>query len=190
MKNIADVRTVADLIAHIEAGGAPGMTMFWGHRPSKDGTVTKSCFSQWFDARFHADGVDYASAEQYMMAEKARLFGDDATRGRILGTSDPAAMKALGREIRHFDEQTWLAHRWDIVVRANAAKFSQNPALRAFLVLTGDHVLVEASPVDRIWGIGLAADNPRAQDPREWDGANLLGFALMEVRSRLATIAA
>nr|WP_229487923.1 NADAR family protein [Pseudoduganella lutea] len=162
------------------------MVLFWGHRAAKDGSVTKSCFSQWFEAAFTLDGIRYASAEQYMMAEKARLFNDDAVLGRILEASAPDAVKALGREIGNFNEEVWRSHRWEIVVRANQAKFSQNPALQAFLVQTGDQVLVEASPVDRIWGIGLAADDARARQPAAWNGLNLLGFALMEVRSRLA----
>jgi ribA/ribD-fused uncharacterized protein len=87
--------------------------------------------------------------------------------------------------VRGFDADRWDAARWEIVVRGNLAKFRQNPELGAFLANTGDRVLVEASPVDRIWGIGLAEDDARAQDPERWRGINLLGFALMEARARL-----
>lgn len=83
------------------------------------------------------------------------------------------------------DDQSWTAARWEIVVRGNEAKFAQHPELRAYLAGTGDRVLVEASPVDRIWGIGLAHDDPAAENPELWRGLNLLGFALMEVRARL-----
>ena len=93
--------------------------------------------------------------------------------------------KAAGREVQAFDEEVWADKRWDIVVRANDAKFSQNAALRDFLLATGEQVLVEASPVDFVWGTGFAADSPYAEIPSEWTGMNLLGFALMEVRSRL-----
>ena len=190
MADVTQIRSVAELVEHVQAGAPADMIMFWGHRPAKDNSVTKSCLSQWFEAAFDVDGISYASAEHYMMAAKARLFNDDAVLGRILAATEPGAIKALGREIRGFDEATWRSHRWDIVVTANQEKFSQNPALRDFLVQTADRVLVEASPVDRIWGIGLAADDARAQHPAQWDGLNLLGFALMEVRSRLAVAGA
>jgi ribA/ribD-fused uncharacterized protein len=120
-----------------------------------------------------------------MMAAKARLSGDAEAVGKILAAPDPGAAKALGREVRGFDEQHWTEHRFDVVVAANLAKFGQHPELRDFLAGTGSRVLVEASPRDRIWGIGLAADDERAESPERWPGLNLLGFALMEVRHRL-----
>lgn len=175
----------AELCDYIDRGGHAKYLYFWGHRPSKDGTVTKSCFSQWFEISFEVDGVHYPSAEHFMMAEKARLFSDHDVLQRVLVATTPGAAKALGREISAFEESTWLAHRWQIVVAANYAKFSQNTKLREFLLNTADRVLVEASPVDRIWGIGLAADDPAAENPHEWDGLNLLGFALMQVREQL-----
>lgn len=180
-----DVRSVAQLCEAFAAGETPKMLMFWGHQPSQDGAITKSCFSQWFESAFVVDGVSYPTAEHYMMAEKARLFGDEDARLRVLDAANPGAAKAVGREVLRFNNEIWQQHRWDIVVRANLEKFSQNAALRAFLLQTRDRVLVEASPVDNIWGIGLAADDPRAQQPAEWQGHNLLGFALMEVRAQL-----
>lgn len=117
-----------------------------------------------------------------MMAEKAALFGDSATRDQILQAPNPGAAKALGRKILGFDESIWLQNRFSIVVRANEAKFSQHQELGHFLVQTGSRILVEASPVDRIWGIGLAKDDERVNDPNLWQGLNLLGFALMRVR--------
>lgn len=124
-----------------------------------------------------------------MTAEKARLFGDEAALERGLAKDDPAAAKAAGRGVLGFDEAMWRRHRFEVVVRGNQAKFTQHAALRAFLVGTGDRVLVEASPVDAIWGIGLAVDDPRAQDPARWLGLNLLGFALMQVRETLGEAA-
>ncbi|MFG1623803.1 NADAR family protein [Kribbella sp. NPDC049227] len=159
---------------------------FWGHRGQRDGSVGAGCLSQWRPARFSVDGVDYASAEHYMMAGKARLFGDDETLAKILAAPSPGAAKALGREIRGFDENVWTAQRFGIVVAGSVAKFGQDPELRTYLVNTKDRVLVEASPLDRIWGIGLAADDPRAGEPASWRGLNLLGFALMQARSELA----
>lgn len=158
---------------------------FWGHRPSPDGKLSASCFSQWWPARFVVDGVPYASAEHYMMAEKARLFGDEEIRTKILSSPSPGAAKALGRRVRNFDGETWSAHRFEFVVTGNVAKFGQDRALRDYLLATKNRILVEASPRDRIWGIGLAASNERAKNPLEWQGLNLLGFALMAARNQL-----
>ena len=182
------IRSLADLTHHLATGGKPKYVLFWGHQPSKDGVVTKTCFSQWYASGFSIDGIYYANAEHFMMAEKARLFNDAAALQRALIAPTPGAVKAIGREIFGFDEATWLAHRWHIVVAANVAKFSQNSALGECLLQTGDRVLVEASPVDRIWGIGLAVDDPQAENPYSWQGLNLLGFALMEVRARLVKL--
>ena len=158
---------------------------FWGHRARADGRLSDAVFSQWWSCRFELDGRVYRTAEQFMMAEKARLFGDDEARSRILGEADPSRCKALGRKVRGFDEERWVAAREEIVTRGNVAKFRQNDALRGYLLATGADILVEASPVDAVWGIGLAATDPAAPDPREWRGLNLLGFALVRVRGLL-----
>ncbi|MEU0885391.1 NADAR family protein [Lentzea sp. NPDC005914] len=158
---------------------------FWGHQPERDGSIGKGCLSQWWPCTFSVDGVSFASAEHYMMWRKALLF-DDAVAGRVLAARTPAEAKALGREISGFSEPAWVSARMEIVVAGNLAKFGQDPALRSYLLGTGSRVLVEASPLDRVWGIGLAADDPRASDPGSWLGLNLLGEALMEVRSRLS----
>ncbi|GAB7532172.1 hypothetical protein PS3A_45870 [Pseudomonas sp. 3A(2025)] len=117
-----------------------------------------------------------------MMAEKAALFDDQEIRAQVLHAPTPDAAKALGRNVRGFNEKVWLQHRYDIVVRANLAKFSQNPELNEYLLQTGTSVIVEASPVDSVWGIGLAQDNADVNNPNLWKGLNLLGFALMQVR--------
>lgn len=157
---------------------------FWGHK-SKGNDIAKSCFSQWYPAPFILDEVRYASAEHYMMAEKARLFNDIEVRERIITTSNPGSAKALGREVKGFDQNIWEQHRMDIVIRANVAKFSQNEELGKFLISTGNRVLVEASPVDKIWGVGLSEQDNEINNPLLWNGLNLLGFALMKVRSVL-----
>jgi ribA/ribD-fused uncharacterized protein len=182
---ISGIRDREGLLAFARAGGRPKYVLFWGHTPKHGEAVGKHCFSQWFEAPFTLEGVTYPTAEHWMMAEKARLFGDRETLDRILAAGNPAAAKKHGREVRGFDEQRWNAARWEIVVRGNHAKFGQHPGLREYLLNTGDRVLVEASPVDRIWGIGLAADDPGAENPELWRGLNLLGFALMEARARL-----
>lgn len=158
---------------------------FWGHTPVRAGEVDKAVLSQWYPAPFTLDGVRYATAEHYMMAQKAARFADRVAFATIIASDSPGKAKALGRAVANFDDATWQAARFDIVCAGNLGKFSQNPALQTFLLNTGDKILVEASPQDRIWGIGLAASDPRAADPRQWQGENLLGFALMQVRTEL-----
>lgn len=177
------------LRARAAAGERFEYVCFWGHRPRADGAPSASCFSQWYPSPFKVEGTRYATAEHWMMAGKARLFGDESALAKVLANDDPGAAKAAGRGVRGFDDSHWLAHRFGLVVEGNLAKFSQHADLRRFLLSTGDQVLVEASPVDAIWGIGLAAADPRATDPAQWTGLNLLGFALMVVRERLAAIA-
>jgi ribA/ribD-fused uncharacterized protein len=149
-------------------------------------TVDQLLLSQWWPVNFTVDGVTYHSAEHFMMAAKASLFDDAETAERIRRAPHPAAAKALGREVRGFDEQRWADRRFDLVVAGNLAKFGQHRDLRDFLLVTGRKVLVEASPRDAIWGIGLAADDDRATSPENWPGLNLLGFALMEARHQLS----
>lgn len=179
-----DEELVNDLRALFNAGERLEFLFFWGHQPGKNG-LTVSCFSQWYDAPFVVDGERYPTAEHFMMAEKALLFGDRETRAEVLRAPNPGAAKALGRKVRDFDEDTWVRNRFSIVVRANEAKFAQNPELGRLLQQTGPKILVEASPVDRIWGIGLAASDEKVNDPNLWRGLNLLGFALMRVREGL-----
>lgn len=178
---MTDTQFLEDLRGRFNAGHKLKYVFFWGHQPGKNG-VTTSCFSQWYGAPFIVDGQCYPTAEHFMMAEKAALFGDNATRKLVLQAPNPGAAKAFGRQVRGFEEAAWLENRFSIVTRANEAKFAQNPELGAFLKQTGSRVLVEASPVDRIWGIGLAQDDEKANNPNLWRGLNLLGFALMRVR--------
>ncbi|MCA9071973.1 MAG: NADAR family protein [Planctomycetaceae bacterium] len=158
---------------------------FWGHQPSKSGKVTNSCFSQWFASPFTIEDIFYLTAEHWMMAGKARLFGDDESIEKILKAHDPKSAKALGRKVKKFDDAVWQENARRLVTEGNIAKFSQNDDLKEFLLGTGDVVLVEASPYDRIWGIGLKAKDERAKHPSTWEGQNLLGFALMDVREVL-----
>jgi ribA/ribD-fused uncharacterized protein len=179
---------VEELARLDEAGTLPELLLFWGHRPPKGGGVGQGCLSQWYPAPFTADGVRYATAEHYMMAGKARLFGDAEAERLVLASDDPGKAKGAGRKVRCFEQDTWAAHRYDLVVAANTAKFGQHPPLRNHLLGTGERVLVEASPYDTIWGIGLSATQPEARHPAQWRGLNLLGFALMDVRRELASL--
>ncbi|MFF9093862.1 NADAR family protein [Streptomyces sp. NPDC014802] len=173
------------LVRAVHAGARIKYLHFWGHRPRPDGRVGASCLSQWWPSPFVVDGVRYATAEHWMMAAKARLFGDAEAEQRVLAARSPAQAKKEGRLVRGFDEAVWARERFGIVVEGSVHKFTAHADLREFLLNTGDRVLVEASPVDRVWGIGLAADDEAATRPDSWRGPNLLGFALMEARRRL-----
>ncbi|SDP16907.1 hypothetical protein SAMN04487981_117160 [Streptomyces sp. cf386] len=173
------------LVREVRAGARVKYLHFWGHRPLPDGRVGASCLSQWWPSPFTVDGVSYATAEHWMMAEKARLFGDAEAERRVLDAGHPSVAKKAGRLVRGFDDGVWERERFRIVVEGSVHKFGADAGLRGFLVGTGDRVLVEASPVDRVWGIGLAAGDEGAGDPQRWRGPNLLGFALMEARERL-----
>ncbi|MBF8191724.1 NADAR family protein [Nonomuraea sp. K274] len=177
--------TVQDAIAAERAGRSLKYLYFWGHRPARDGGAGPGCLSQWWPVAFVADGHTFASAEHYMMAHKAWLFGDEEGAREILAAGHPGEAKKLGRAVRGFDQATWEAHRFDIVVRAGIAKFGQHADLAEFLLGTSNRVLVEASPLDRVWGIGLTATDERAASPATWRGLNLLGFALMAARAAL-----
>jgi len=158
---------------------------FWGHQPNKDGSISKTCFSQWWLSSFDVDGITYKTAEHWMMAKKALLFNDKEIFEKIIQTKSPAEAKKLGREVKNYVDTVWLANRFEIVKEGNLYKFGQNKDLKEFLLNTNERILVEASPVDPIWGIGMAADHKEVNNPEKWQGLNLLGFALMEVRDEL-----
>jgi len=155
---------------------------FWGHQPSRDGSIIKTCMSQWWDSALEENSIVYKTAEHYMMAQKALLFNDKDIFEKIISKESPKDVKDLGRQIKHFDALVWDKQKYQIVKQGNYLKFSQNEPLKHFLIQTKNKILVEASPVDTIWGIGLTEDSPKAMNPAEWRGENLLGFALMEVR--------
>jgi ribA/ribD-fused uncharacterized protein len=169
----------------VRAGARIKYLHFWGHRPRPDGRIGASCLSQWWPSPFTVDGVEYATAEHWMMASKARLFGDEEAERGALAAASPAQAKKIGRLVRGFDNARWERERFAIVAEGSFHKFAAHPDLRMFVLGTGTRVLVEASPLDRVWGIGLAADDERAMDPARWRGPNLLGFALMAARERL-----
>jgi ribA/ribD-fused uncharacterized protein len=179
------VRNIEELIRFVDGGNHVTYLFFWGHQPEKNGTVSKSCLSNWYPATFTLNDITYATTEHYMMAHKAKLFGDTRMYHAILNAKTPKEAKALGRKAIGFIEETWNTHRIEIMVTGNEAKFSQHHDMKEFLLSTNNAILVEASPYDRIWGIGMSVNNPHIEDPKAWNGLNLLGFALMEVRSRL-----
>jgi ribA/ribD-fused uncharacterized protein len=148
-----------------------------------------SPFSQWYRCRFEVNGHVFTCAEQYMMHGKALLFSDAETAEKILAADHPRQHKALGRKVTPFDDEIWRREREHIVMAGSRAKFTQDAELRALLLATASTTLVEASPYDRIWGIGLAATDPRAQDPATWRGQNLLGVILTRLRDELLAAA-
>ena len=161
---------------------------FWKTGSSSGKDITKGCFSQWWKSDFWSVSHTYSCMEQFMMANKAELFGDKEIREQILQCSTPRQMKALGRKVRNFDETIWNEIKYSIVLNGNYLKFTQNSELRDFLLSTGDSILVEASPYDRVWGIGMGQTDENVLNPLKWKGENLLGFALMEVRDEIRRV--
>jgi len=165
---------------------------FWA--TDNGGRIDAGCMSQWANHGFVIDRIYYRSAEQFMMAEKARLFNDTKSLEKIMGEKSSMIIKRLGRAVKNrngekwtsIDMKKWDDVRFDVVVRGNFAKFSQNDELKEYLLSTGDALLVEASPKDKIWGIGLDAAMAARMPEKDWPGQNLLGKALMRVRERLA----
>jgi ribA/ribD-fused uncharacterized protein len=140
-------------------------------------------FSNWYRCKFKdSEGTEYNCSEQYMMAEKAKLFGDNKIREQILASRDPKEQKELGRKVQNFDSTKWEAECKKIVYRGCYLKFSQDPRILETLLATNGTLLVEASPYDKIWGIGLGEDDPLIHDPKNWKGTNWLGEVLTQLR--------
>lgn len=158
---------------------------FWAHSNKSSTPVGEFVLSQWYHSPFSVNEVVYKTAAHWMIARKAILFGDRESFKKILAADRPEEVRALGRNINGFDELKWSERKYEIVKEGNFHKFHQNKKLRTYLLSTEDAILVEASPVDEIWGIGLTCDSKFAKDPYAWNGLNLLGFGLMEVREYL-----
>ncbi len=152
------------------------MTIFFWKASEKPYGV----FCQWAVSPFVADGIRFPTAEHYMMYHKAIMFKDAETAVQVLKTRNPRAAKALGRKVTGFDDKLWREERYNVVLNGSRHKFSQDPALMEILLSTKGQILCEASPFDRVWGIGYTADQAMAHEST-W-GENLLGKALIEVR--------
>jgi len=158
--------------------------LFWGEWPS-------NWYRAEFDVEVMIDGEKqkkhFFNSEQYFMYMKAIVFGDYDTAEKILKTKDPKKAKALGREVKGYDDKVWNEMRYKIMVDANKAKYGQNKEIAA--LLTSEELKgkgwIEASPVDRVWGVGLSENDPLADDEASWKGQNLLGKALNETRDWL-----
>jgi len=175
--------TLQNIIERFQKKEKLKFLFFWGHSAKDE--ITKSCFSQWFPFKFEENGISYKTAEHYMMAGKAKLFNDEEILEKILNAGSPNQAKSLGRKVKNFDAKIWDDHKYEIVKQGNLLKFSQNEKFKEFLLSTNNKILVEASPYDKIWGIGMLESDSRAENPLLWNGENLLGFALMEVRDLL-----
>lgn len=176
------------MINHFETGEKIDFLFFWGHTGSSINKVSRQCLSQWYEAGFSFDSVYYKTAEHWMMAQKAKLFNELNLFDEIIDSESPQTVKELGRKVKNFGSDVWNEHKCKIVVNGNVHKFTQNPRLFDFLKSTKGKYLIEASPYDPIWGIGISEDNDDIDNPYFWKGENLLGFALMEVRDFLERI--
>ena len=149
-------------------------------------------FSQWSASPFVIDGIIYNTCEQWMMACKARLFNDEEILEKIMKENDPSKQKLLGKQVKNFKKELWeeiepngKPRCWNYVYKGNYAKVTQHPELKQFLLGTNSADIVEASPFDRIWGIGLGENDPKAQDKSQWRGTNWLGEILTTLRNNL-----
>ena len=173
------------LTERFESGDTLKYIFFWGHLSKPNEKVGKFCFSQWFESPFSVDNITYKTAEHWMMAHKALLFGDKNVYEKIIHCDKPKKAKELGQQVLGYDDQTWNKNKFEIVKLGNIHKFNQYPEFAKYLLNTEDTILVEASPLDTIWGIGLSQDSKEIDNIYAWRGQNLLGFALMETRDFL-----
>jgi len=143
------------------------------------------CFSQWWPSNFMIESINFNCCEQYMMFKKAMTFGDVKSAAEIMSEKSPKIMKSIGRRIKNFDNYIWDQIKRDIVYNANYYKFTDNDYLKAILLSTGNKVLVEASPKDTIWGIGLSINDENIEDKKQWRGTNYLGYELTRLKFKL-----
>jgi len=179
MKN--KVKSIEELKKEAISGRKFKFIFFWGHQTSKE-QIGKQCLSQWYPCKFVIENIVYNSTEQYMMAQKALLFNDNEIFHQIIKEKQMKKIKDLGRQVKCFNEKIWNEAKLNIVINGNLAKFQQNSLLKDYLISTDKKILVEASPYDKIWGIGMLEDDENIENISKWRGLNLLGFALMEVR--------
>jgi ribA/ribD-fused uncharacterized protein len=173
------------LTEKVGSGDTLKYIFFWGHTNKYNEEVGKFCFSQWFESPFTVDNITYKTAEHWMMAHKALLFGDKNIFEKIVNCKSPKEAKELGRRVLGYDDKIWNEKKFDIVKLGNIHKFSQYPKFADYLLKTENKIIVEASPVDSVWGIGLSQNSKDIENVHAWRGQNLLGFALMAARAYL-----
>ena len=177
--------SVNELLEQLSKGKSLSYVFFW---EASKAELSIGWFSQFQYSPFTVDDYEYSFAEQYMMAQKALVFNDKEVYDKILLAKDPMEIKGLGRQVKNFSETEWKKIRYNIVLNGNYYKFMQNKEMMQILLSTEDKILVEASPYDKIWGIGIDESNKKITDPNNWQGQNLFGFALMEVRDKINKI--
>lgn len=138
--------------------------------------------SQWVKSYFKEEKIEYCCAEQYMMAQKALMFKDPESFDKIMNSSNPKDHQKFGREVKNFDQKRWDSIKEEIVYRGNWLKFTQNKGFRDTLLKTKKYILVEASPFDKVWGIGMGVEDEGIEDSANWKGQNLLGKTITRVR--------
>ena len=157
------------------------MSVICFHNPNEE----NGYLSNWYPSPFTVEKKNFSSMEQFMMYRKATCFGDEAVAKNILSTDDASQIKALGRQVKNYDEHIWNGIRQIVVYKGLLAKFSQNKNLKDRLKFTGEAILAECAVKDLIWGVGLSMKDPDRLDKTKWKGQNLLGYTLMMVRERL-----
>jgi ribA/ribD-fused uncharacterized protein len=145
----------------------------------------ESVFSHWYKCKFQIDEKTYGCVGQYIMYKKALLFDDEAIAHKIMNSSSPARHRSLGKQVSGFDKKKWHEHCLTYSLEGNLAKFSQNPILRKALLQSAGKSFAEASPYDRVWGIGLSLSNPKIHDRANWRGKNWAGESLEAARKEL-----
>lgn len=178
-KEILQMIKTADIIKNVKQIEKENLVAFW----KVSGEY--GYLSNWYYSEFKIEDVVYDSAEKYIMAQKAIVFQDMEMLEKILASTSQRDIKAYGRKVKNYDDIVWAKKRYDIGLDALKAKFSQNEELKNKLLGTGDKIIVEASPLDRIWGIGLSEQNKDILTPKKWRGRNLLGDMLMQAREEL-----
>lgn len=153
---------------------------FWGH--SKDSKY--AYLSNWYQSNFNIEKVEFCNVEQYLMYQKALCFKDEIMAVKILNNKNPKEIKTLGRQVKNYNDVEWDKIRYNVLKIALKAKFTQNELLLSKLKQTNNSVLVEASPYDKIWGIGMDV-NHEYKDYTKWQGTNLLGWALTEIKNEI-----
>ena len=160
------------------------MIGFFGHT-NTTGKVNQTCFSNFYPAQFVYKGYNFPTSEHALMASKAMVFWDTVRFQMIVKSDTPSSAKQYGRKVEGYTDSIWAACRYQIMTDILIEKFTQNDLMCEYLLSTGEEILVETSPYDKVWGIGMGQENRAWVDQKLWKGQNLLGFALMDTRRAL-----
>lgn len=176
------ILTTNDICKRYDSGESLRFVFFGECHSEFTDSVGKECFSRWYSLAFEIEGKSFFCIEQYMMAEKACFFDDEECERRIMNNNDIEDITLLGQQIKIFDGFLWDNYKKDVIRQGNVAKFADNKELFEFLISTDDAILVEATPYDVVWGIGMREGDQGIDNPHNWKGENILGFTLMKIR--------